>query len=171
MVKEYLVKEDVALFVADISPDPVRKLTAQFPGRVKELDPADVFSVKADILAPCAIGGILDDETIRTLKYSVIIGAANNQLKATNQEEEIRLAKILDEKGILFQVDWMHNTGGVIAGMEEYMYQKQASLDHVISHTEKVCSYGVKENLEAATKERTTPTERAYRYYTSKIYK
>ena len=171
LVEEYLVKEDVTIFIADIVQDPVRKLVAQFPGRVNELDHKDVFNVEADIFVPCAMGGILDDETIRALKYSIIMGAANNQLKATNQEEEIRLAKSLDEKDILFQVDWMHNTGGVIAGMEEYMHGEKTSLDHVMSHTEKVCKYGVRENLEAANKEEITPTERAYRYYTSKIYR
>jgi len=170
LVEEYLAKEDVTIFIADIVRDPVRKLVAQFPGRVKELDPEDVFHVEADIFAPCAMGGILDDETIKSLKCSIVFGAANNQLKATSQEEEIRLAKILNERGILFQVDWMHNTGGVIAGMEEYMYREKASLDHVMSHTEKVCKYGVRENLEAASKEGITPTERAYRYYASKIY-
>jgi leucine dehydrogenase len=170
LVEEYLAKEDVTIFITDIVRDPVRKLVAQFPGRVKELDPKDVFNVEADIFAPCAMGGILDDETIKSLKCSIVFGAANNQLKATSQEEEIRLAKILNERGILFQVDWMHNTGGVIAGMEEYMYREKASLDHVMSHTEKVCKYGVRENLEAASKEQITPTERAYRYYASKIY-
>jgi leucine dehydrogenase len=170
LVEEYLAKEDVTILIADIVRDPVKKLVAQFQGRVKELDPKDVFNVEADIFAPCAMGGILDDETIKSLKCSIVFGAANNQLKATNQEEEIRLAKILDERGILFQVDWMHNTGGVIAGMEEYMYREKASLEHVMSHTEKVCKYGVRENLDAASKEQITPTERAYRYYASKIY-
>lgn len=171
LVEKYLVKEDVTIFIADILRDPVKKLVAQFPSRVKEVDPKDVLSVEADIFVPCAMGGILDEETIKALKYSIIIGAANNQLKANNQEEEIRLAKILDERGILFQVDWMHNTGGVIAGMEEYMHQEKASLDNVMSHTEKVCKYGVRENFETAKKEGITPTERAYRYYTSKIYR
>jgi leucine dehydrogenase len=170
LVEEYLAKEDVTILIADIVRDPVRKLVGQFPGRVKELDPKDVFNVEADIFTPCAIGGVLDDETVKALKCSIVMGAANNQLKATNQEEEIRLAKILNERGILFQVDWMHNTGGVIAGMEEYMYREKASLDHVMSHTEKVCKHGVRENLEAASKEQITPTERAYRYYASKIY-
>jgi glutamate dehydrogenase/leucine dehydrogenase len=170
LVEEYLAKEDVTIFIADIVRDPVRKLVAQFPDRVKEIEPRDVLTIDADILVPCAMGGVLDEESSKGLKYSIVMGAANNQLKATNQEEEIRLAKILAEQDILFQVDWMHNTGGVIAGMEEYMYRKKASLDHVMSHTEKVCKYGVRENLEAASKEGITPTERAYRYYASKIY-
>ena len=171
LVQEYLINEDVSIFITDIVPDPVKKLVTQFPNRVKEIDPKEVFSFEADIFVPCAMGGILNEDTIKALKYSIIIGAANNQLKATNQEEEIRLAKILDERDILFQVDWMHNTGGVIAGMEEYMHRENASLDNVKSHTEKVCKYGVRENLEVSKKEGVTPTERAYRYYTSKIYR
>jgi glutamate dehydrogenase/leucine dehydrogenase len=143
---------------------------AQFPDRVKEIDPRDVLTIDADILVPCAMGGVLDEESSRGLKYSIVMGAANNQLKATNQEEEIRLAKILAEQDILFQVDWMHNTGGVIAGMEEYMHREKANLDNIMSHTEKVCKYGVRENLHAAINEGITPTERAYQYYSSKIY-
>jgi len=68
-------------------------------------------------------------------------------------------------------VDWMHNTGGVIAGMEEYMHREKASLDNITSHTEKVCKYGVRENFKASKKEGVTPTERAYQYYASKIYR
>jgi glutamate dehydrogenase/leucine dehydrogenase len=170
LVEKYLAKEAVNIFVTDILKDPVAKLVSKFPDRIKEISSEDVFSIDADILCPCAMGGILEGNIIKGLKCSIVMGAANNQLKATNQEEEIRLAKILAEQGILFQVDWMHNTGGVIAGMEEYMQRENASMDNIMSHTEKVCKYGVRENLEAARKEGVTPTERAYDYYSSKIY-
>jgi len=170
LVEKYLSKERLNIFVTDILQDPVKKLVAQFPDRVKEIDPRDVLTTDADILVPCAMGGVLGEESIRGLKYSIVMGAANNQLKATNQEEEIRLAKILAEQDILFQVDWMHNTGGVIAGMEEYMHRENASMDNITSHTEKVCKSGVRENLEAAIKEGITPTERAYKYFSSMIY-
>ena len=170
LVEKYLVKEDVNLLVTDILHDPVKKLVTQFPDRVKKIDAKDVLTVDADIFAPCAMGGVLDEEAIGELKYAIVIGAANNQLKATNREEEIRLAKILDERDILFQVDWMHNTGGVIAGMEEYMHREKASMENIMTHTEKVCKYGVRENLRAAINEGMTPTERAYQYYSPKIY-
>jgi leucine dehydrogenase len=170
LVEKYLSKENLNIFVTDRLQDPVRKLVAKFPDRVKEIDPEDVLTIDADIFTPCAIGGILDEESIKRLRYSIVIGAANNQLKATDQEEEIRLAKILDERGVLFQVDWMHNTGGVIAGMEEYIRREKASMENIMTHTEKVCKYGTRENLESASKEGITPTERAYDYYSSKIY-
>ncbi len=171
LVEEYLTKEDTTIYITDISHDPGEKLVAQFPDRIKKIDPDDVLTIEADIFIPCAMGGVLDEDAIKNLKYSIVIGAANNQLKATNQKEEIRLAKILDERGILFQVDWMHNTGGVIAGMEDYLYRERASMKNIREHTEKVCKHGTRKNFEDAKTEGITPTEMAYKYYSSKIYR
>jgi glutamate dehydrogenase/leucine dehydrogenase len=171
LVEEHLTKEDTTIYITDISHDPVEKLVARFPGRVKKIDPDDALTTEADIFVPCAMGGVLDEDAIKNLKFSIVLGAANNQLKATNQKEEIRLAKILDERGIFFQVDWMHNTGGVIAGMEEYIHRERASIKNIREHTEKVCKYGTRKNFEAAKTEGITPTEMAYKYYSSKIYK
>ncbi len=170
LVDEYLSKEDVVIHITDISQDPVEKLTARFPDRVKKIDPEDVLTTEADIFAPCAMGGILDEAAISSVRFSIILGAANNQLKASSQEEEVKLARLLQEKGILFQVDWMHNTGGVIAGMEEYIHREKASMENIRDHTEKVCRHGTRRNLETAKAEGITPTEMAYRYYSSKIY-
>jgi len=170
LVEKYLTEEGVRIFVTDTMRDPVKKLVEQFPQSVKEIDSEDIYTIDADIFAPCAIGGIIDEENIKELKYSIIMGAANNQLKATSQEEEIRLSKELAKRDILFQVAWMHNTGGVIAGMEEYVNREKASMNNIMSHTEKVCKTGVRENLSSSEKEGLTPTERAYKYYGSKIY-
>ena len=170
LVEKYLTEEGARIFVSDTSRDPVKKLIEQFPRSVKEIDIKDIYAIDADIFAPCAIGGIIDEKNIKELKYSIIMGAANNQLKATSQEEEIRLSKELAQRDILFQVAWMNNTGGVIAGMEEYVNREKASMNNIMSHTEKVCKAGVRENLYAAEKEGITPTERAYKYYGSKIY-
>jgi len=170
LVEEYLTKEDTTIYITDISHDPVEKLVARFPGRVKKIDPDDALTAEADIFVPCAMGGILNEATIKSVKFSIILGAANNQLKASSQKEEIELAKVLEKHGILFQVDWMHNTGGVIAGMEEYIHRERASMKNIREHTEKVCKYGTRKNFEAAKREGITPTERAYKYYSSKIY-
>ena len=170
LVKKYLTEEGARIFVSDTVRDPVKKLVEQFPQSVKEIDSKDIYTIDADIFAPCAIGGIIGEENIKELKYSIIMGAANNQLKATSQEEEIRLSKELAKRDILFQVAWMHNTGGVIAGMEEYVNREKASMNNIMSHTEKVCKAGVRENLYSSEKEGLTPTEMAYKYYGSKIY-
>lgn len=176
LVEEYLTKEDTTIYITDISHDPVEKLVAQFPGRgkkpgrVKKIDPDDALTAEADIFVPCAMGGVLDDDAIKSLKYSIVLGAANNQLKVSSQKEEIELAKVLEKHGTLFQVDWMHNTGGVIAGMEEYIHKERASMKNIREHTEKVCKYGTRKNFEAAKTEGITPTEMAYKYYSSIIY-
>ena len=170
LVEEYLTKEDTTIYITDISHDPVEKLVARFPGRVKKIDPDDALTAEADIFVPCAMGGILNGSTIKSVKFSIILGAANNQLKASSQKEEIELAKVLEKHGILFQVDWMHNTGGVIAGMEEYIHRERASMKNINEHTEKACKYGTRANLEAAKTEGITPTEMAYKYYSLKIY-
>ncbi|MDY6792871.1 MAG: Glu/Leu/Phe/Val dehydrogenase dimerization domain-containing protein [Thermodesulfobacteriota bacterium] len=170
LVEQYLSKEDATIYITDISPDPVEKLVTRFPDRLKKIAPDDVLTAEADIFVPCAMGGILDESTIKSVKFSIILGAANNQLRASSQEEEARLARLLEKQGILFQVDWMHNTGGVIAGMEEYIRREKASMKNIREHTNKVCKYGTRQNFNAAKTEGITPTEMAYKYYSSKIY-
>ena len=170
LVEMYLAKEDVKLLCADLNPEPVETLVNRFPGKVEGVDPDEVLALEGDIFLPCAVGGILDDKTIAGLKYSMVFGAANNQLLATNPDEEIRLAKLLEQRGILFQVDWIHNAGGVIAGVEAYMNRERASMDNIIARVEKACKQGTRKNLEAAARGGITPTERAYRYYGARIY-
>ncbi|MBW2072730.1 MAG: Glu/Leu/Phe/Val dehydrogenase family protein [Deltaproteobacteria bacterium] len=171
LVAEYLAAEEVTIYCADIREEQVHRLTGQFPDRVKRIEPQEVLTFEADIFMPCAIGGILDEKAIQELNYKIVFGAANNQLKAVEPQEEIRLASLLAERGILFQVDWIHNAGGVIAGMEEYMYGEQASVAHIMEKTEKACKLGTRENLAAAARQGVTPTERAYRHYARLIYR
>ena len=68
----------------------------------------DIYGVKADIFTPCALGGILNDETIPQLKVEIVAGAANNQLL------EDRHGDALEERGILYAPDYVANAGGVI---------------------------------------------------------
>jgi leucine dehydrogenase len=64
--------------------------------------------VQADIFAPCALGGIINDKTIPQLKVQIVCGAANNVLL------EERHGTALEEKGILYTPDYVANAGGVI---------------------------------------------------------
>ena len=68
-----------------------------------------------DLFAPCAMGAILNDDTIARLKVGAIAGAANNQLA------EERHAAVLREKGILYAPDYVINAGGII----DVYYQQQ----------------------------------------------
>lgn len=70
--------------------------------------PAEAVDVAADVLAPCALGGLLDDITVERLRCRVIAGAANNQLA------DDRIAARLDQRGILWAPDFVANAGGLI---------------------------------------------------------
>ena len=98
------------------------------------------------------------------------MGGANNQLRATSQEREAELAQRLANRDILYQVDWMHNTAGVIAGCEEFLNQEDAQMDNVLTHLERVCRGGVRTNLAEARENDCTPTEMAYRRIEQQIY-
>ena len=67
------------LIVTDINKDNAQRAVDDFGAEFVE--PDDIFSVDADIFAPCALGGVLNDDTIPQLKVKAVCGSANNQLK------------------------------------------------------------------------------------------
>jgi leucine dehydrogenase len=71
------------------------------------------LEAEVDVLVPCALGGILDDETVPRLRCPIVAGAANNQL-ATDT-----LAELLAAHGILWAPDFVVNAGGIINIAEE----------------------------------------------------
>lgn len=158
------------LIIADIDPDQVQKFIDAHPGKNIEVCSVDeVLYQDVDILSPCAIGGIFDDESIAKLKCRYIFGSSNNGLKASSQEEEIRLAKLIAEKGIVYQVEWWHNTAGVICGAEEYLYDGDA--ESLRKKVEKVIPANTALSLKGAKEAGITPTEFVYRYCEDKLYK
>ncbi len=72
--------------------------------------PDEIHSLQADIFSPCALGGILNDQTIPQLRAEMVVGGANNQLL------EARHGEMLEERGILYAPDYAANAGGVING-------------------------------------------------------
>ena len=79
----------------------------------KQVEPDKIFDADAEILAPCALGGVLNDETIPRLRVALVCGAANNQLG------EDRHAEALQARGILYVPDYVANAGGIINGARE----------------------------------------------------
>ena len=69
---------------------------------------------EVDVLAPCALGGVLDESTIPALRCQIVCGAANNQLA---REE---LADDLHRRGIVYAPDFIANAGGIIHAAEEH---------------------------------------------------
>src|SRR5262249_2311283 len=75
---ELLHKAGVKLVVSDVDQQKVATVVREFGG--KAVDPEEIYSVNADIFSPCALGGILNDQTIPQLKVEMVVGGANNQL-------------------------------------------------------------------------------------------
>jgi leucine dehydrogenase len=103
---ENLASEGAVLTICDIDDDRVRKVVDDFGATPVESDA--IYDVECDVFAPCALGAIVNDGTLRRLRCSIVAGAANNQL------EEDRHGDALDAKGILYAPDYVINAGGLI---------------------------------------------------------
>jgi leucine dehydrogenase len=82
-------------------------------GADRLVDPADALGVTADILCPCALGGLLTEGVVPELSFGLIVGAANNQLA------HAQVADTLAAAGILYVPDFLANAGGIINIAEE----------------------------------------------------
>ena len=167
----YLANEKTKLYITDLSEERVAQFIKEHPEReVIAVSLDEILKVEADIFAPCAMGGVLGEEEIANIKFKYIFGAANNQLRATSQTEEIRLAKLLDERGILFQTEWWHNAAGVLAASEEYTYGFNQTVDDLMKKVEAILPTQTWKNLTKAKELGITPTECAYQSSQDLIY-
>jgi leucine dehydrogenase len=109
------------LFVTDIDPERVKRVVADTGARAVTSE--EIYSQSADIFAPCALGAVINDETVPQLKVKIVAGAANNQLL------EERHGDMLEARGILYAPDYVANAGGVINVYSELAgWDRQRSL-------------------------------------------
>ncbi|HET7658550.1 MAG TPA: branched-chain amino acid dehydrogenase [Bacillales bacterium] len=108
---KHLHEEGAQLIVTDINKLAVQRAVEDFGA--KAVDPDDIYSVECDIFAPCALGAIINDDTLGQLKAKVIAGSANNQLKEDAHGDQ------LHEMGIAYAPDYVINAGGVINVADE----------------------------------------------------
>lgn len=111
-----------SLVISDVNEKNLKRASADFGARV--VAPEKILFEDVDILAPCAMGAILDARSIPDIKASVIGGAANNQL-ATEQD-----GKRLFDRNILYAPDYVINGGGIISVSLEYMGNKTEADAH-----------------------------------------
>ena len=134
--------------VAASDVDPSRRGLADALG-VRWLEPQTAAAANVDVLVPCALGGLLTEATIGTLRCQAIAGAANNQL-ASDQ-----MAGLLAERGILWAPDFVANAGGLINIAEElgdYGYRPAAARARVRS-----ISLTLRQIFARAERDATTP--------------
>ena len=101
------------LIVSDVNENSVSRVVNQFAA--KRVEPSEIFSVHANVFAPCALGGVINDQTIPQLKVQIVAGAANNQLL------EERHGTLLRERQILYAPDYVANAGGILNGCVELL--------------------------------------------------
>lgn len=120
----YLHEEKATLIVTDINIEAVKKVVSEFGA--KAVEPNEIYGVDCDIFSPCALGAVINDETIPKLKAKVIAGAANNQLKDAKHGE------LIHEMGIMYAPDYVINAGGVINVADElYGYNRERAMKKV----------------------------------------
>ncbi|WP_283638425.1 Glu/Leu/Phe/Val family dehydrogenase [Marinovum algicola] len=110
---DYLAGEGAQLIVADTVAARVEEAQAKFGAELAA--PDEIHRVAADVFAPCAIGGILNGQTVPELRASMICGAANNQLA------DDAAADALHARGILYLPDYVANGGGIINAATEIL--------------------------------------------------
>jgi leucine dehydrogenase len=108
----YLAGAGANLIVADIDESRVKKMCDEFGAPAAPLD--EILSQDADVLAPCALGAILSEQSIPTIKASIVAGGANNQLETDEDGQR------LSDAGILYAPDYVINGGGIINVACEY---------------------------------------------------
>ncbi|HZS28297.1 MAG TPA: Glu/Leu/Phe/Val dehydrogenase [Candidatus Angelobacter sp.] len=103
-----LARVGAKLIVADVDSAKVKRMVDEHGAMA--VAQGEIYSVVADVFAPCALGGVLNDQTIPQLRAELVVGAANNQLL------EPRHGDLLEQRGILYAPDYAVNAGGVING-------------------------------------------------------
>ncbi len=102
-----LAGEGAKLTVTDIDQESVVRVTEEFGATA--VAPDDIYAVDADILAPCAMGAVINDDTMDLLSVDIVAGAANNQLGRGSIH-----GPALHQRGILYAPDYVINAGGLI---------------------------------------------------------
>lgn len=121
---KYLHEAGAQLIVTDINESAVNRVVEDFGATA--VDPSDIYAQDVDIFAPCALGAIINDETIPQLRAKVIAGSANNQLK------DSRHGDIIHNEGIIYAPDYVINAGGVINVADElYGYNRDRAMKRV----------------------------------------
>jgi leucine dehydrogenase len=103
---EFLFWAGANLIISDIDQPRVEQFARQFSAKI--CPPDEILKVECDILAPCAMGGVLNAATIPSLRCKGIAGCANNQLLKDSD------ADLLKARGILYAPDFVINAGGLI---------------------------------------------------------
>lgn len=103
----YLHDNGAELYISDVNQDAVDRAMAEFDAT--QVDGDTIHATEVDVFAPCALGAVLNDKTIKEIRAPIIAGAANNQLAVSNKHGAALL-----KRGLLYAPDYAINAGGLI---------------------------------------------------------
>lgn len=144
---EHLFWNDAQLVVSDINPVVVAHAVKEFGARA--VPPREIMKVKCDIFVPCALGAILNPDTIPHLRCKAVAGLANNQLLSDQDGDE------LFKRGILYAPDYVLNSGGLLAVCVE-LESEGFNPNSARLHADRI--YDLLINLFTLSEERKRPT-------------
>jgi leucine dehydrogenase len=140
----YISKENAKLFISDIFTEKAESLAKQTGATVVE--PDEIYTLNMDIFSPCALGGVINDDTIDYLKCDIIAGGANNIL-----DDEEKHGEYLIKKGILYAPDYVINAGGIINVASELEgYNEEQSMEkaaRIYDTTLRIFDYAEENNV------------------------
>lgn len=103
----YLIQDGARVTATDIRDEVLQQAKRELG---VEIVPQDaIYDVACDVFAPCALGAVINDDTIGRLRCRIVAGSANNQL-----EDLKRHSEALQQMGIVYAVDYVVNAGGII---------------------------------------------------------
>ena len=109
----HLLEDGASVVATDVNPQALEWARTNHPQVDLVADTSALITSDIDVYAPCALGGVLNDETVPVLRAKIVAGAANNQLAHSGIE------KLLADRGILYAPDYVINAGGVIQVADE----------------------------------------------------
>src|SRR5215472_790950 len=121
---ELLTAGGATVIATDVDPRRLEQLRAK---GIATVAPEQALTTECDVLAPCAVGGVINARSIPGLRCRAIAGGANNQLEAPSD------ADLLRERGIAYAPDFVINAGGVLhgGGLEELHWSREALATHL----------------------------------------
>lgn len=115
-----LSRSGARLFIADVDREACLRLARQCGATIVE--PDHILGLDVDVVAPCALGGVLNERSVDGLRARVVCGAANNQL------EKPEIARHLQDRNIAYVPDFVANAGGIISVAGEYMGEAESGV-------------------------------------------
>jgi leucine dehydrogenase len=118
---KYLKDEGAKTFGADIDAEATAQAESELG--VEIVPTSEILEIECDVLAPCALGAVLNDNTIPRLRCQIVAGGANNQLADERHGQD------LHDRGILYAPDFVGNAGGLINVYNELVgYNREVAL-------------------------------------------